>query len=125
MCRILKATTLIVASHFALTAAQAHAMIPFAPFSTCRVVVAQNPARGSVDISFVTRAGTLWRLDVLDAAGRRVRDLGGGLGDGAQQSRRWDARDALGVPARAGIYWVRLASGAHQSVRRFALLEAR
>ena len=87
--------------------------------------LAPNPARGEVELSVVPRAGERWRLVVLDLAGRRVRELGSGVGDGAAHALRWDARDECGVPARAGIYWVRLASGAGQTVRRLALLETR
>lgn len=87
------------------------------------LAVAPNPARGSVDITLTPGAGERWRLEVLDLAGRRVRDLGGGVGDGARNARRWDARDERGAPCRPGLYWVRLASGGRHTVRRLTLLD--
>ncbi len=90
--------------------------------SQVRLAVAPNPTRGEVEVTFAPAAGDRWRLEVVDLAGRRVRDLGSGVGDGALQSRRWDARNERGAPARAGVYWVRLASGGGQTVRRLVVL---
>ncbi len=86
------------------------------------LAAAPNPARGPVELTFTPAAGEHWRLEVLDLAGRRVRDLGEGTGDGASNTRRWDARNQRGAPARAGIFWARLASGERQTVRRLVLL---
>jgi len=86
------------------------------------LAVAPNPARGSIGITLAPALGERWKLEVLDLAGRRVRDLGGSVGDGALHTRRWDALDDRGVPSRPGMYWVRLASGDRQTVRRLALL---
>jgi len=86
------------------------------------LAIAPNPGRGAVEIAFVPGTGGRWRLEVLDLAGRRVRELGSGLGDGTLQTRRWDARDARGAGVRAGVYWVRLVSAGHAHVRRLAIL---
>ncbi len=86
--------------------------------------LAPNPASREVEVSFMARSGERWRLEVLDLAGRRVRELGGGVGDGTARVVRWDARGEQGAPVRAGIYWVRLESGGVAGVRRLALLGA-
>ncbi len=83
-----------------------------------------NPASGSVEVSFATRAGERWRAEVVDLAGRRVRELGAGIGDGAARTLRWDARDGDGARARPGVYWVRVEAGGVAAVRRLALLGA-
>ena len=90
--------------------------------SGARLVVGPSPARGAVEISFAPAAGEPWRLDVLDLAGRRIGALGSGVGDGSLRSRRWNARDDGGAPARAGVYWVRLATGIRVLTRRLVLL---
>ena len=96
--------------------------VPRASSGTVLLALSSNPARGEVGLTFGTRAGEAWRLDVLDPAGRRVRALAGGLGDGATRSLRWDGRDERGAPLAAGIYWVLLESGADRIARRLALL---
>lgn len=86
--------------------------------------LAPNPASRNVEVSFTTRPGERWRLEVLDLAGRRVRELGDGVGDGTAYAVLWDARSKQGAPVRAGIYWVRLDAGDVATVRRLALLGA-
>lgn len=84
-----------------------------------------NPTVGSVDVSFATGTGERWRVEVVDLSGRRVCELGGGVGDGHALTLRWDGRDREGAPARPGIYWVRVESGTVAAVRRLALLGTR
>ncbi len=88
------------------------------------LTLAPNPTLRDVEVSFTARPGERWRLEVLDLAGRRVRELGDGVGDGSAQVMRWDARDGRGGRLRAGVYWVRLESGRDASTRRVALLGA-
>jgi hypothetical protein len=88
------------------------------------LTLAPNPTVRDVEVSFTARPGEPWRLDVLDLAGRRVRELGEGVGDGSAQVMRWDARDGRGGRLRAGVYWVRLESGRDARARRVALLGA-
>ena len=96
---------------------------PLAPAVTgAQLAITPNPAVGEVEISFSMPRGEHWRLSVLDPGGRRVRDLGSGIGDGTTIERRWDARDQAGVHARAGVYWVRLTGPRGSVVRRLALV---
>lgn len=88
------------------------------------LTIAPNPMFRDVEVSFTSRAGERWRLDVLDLAGRRVRGLGEGVGDGTAQAIRWDARDGRGGRLRPGVYWVRLEAGHEASARRVALIGA-
>lgn len=96
------------------------------PSSAARLglTLAPNPAARDVEVSFTARAGDRWRLDVLDPAGRRVRRLGEGVGDGSARVLRWDARDGQGARLRPGVYWVRLEAGREVGARRVALLGA-
>jgi hypothetical protein len=84
--------------------------------------VTPNPAPGRFDVAFATAAGEPWQLEVLDLSGRRVAELGRGIGSGAAITRRWDSH---GTQVRAGVYWVRLARGAETLVRRVAILGER
>ncbi len=81
---------------------------PPPPHAAPRLTVSPNPSPDGVAIAFAARADVPWRLEVLDLAGRRVRDLGAGLGAGNTVTLRWDGRDDAGRGARAGVYWVRL-----------------
>ena len=81
--------------------------------------VSPNPSRGEVAMTFVTRAGEPWRLEVLDATGRRVARLGSGSGTGSAVTLRWGgARDP------AALYWARLTRGASVETRRIVRLES-
>ena len=88
------------------------------------LALAPNPARDEVVVAFATGTGVPWRLEVMDLAGRRVRELGNGLGDGSAHALRWDARGGRGAPAPAGVYWVRLVAGELATTRRIVLLGA-
>lgn len=86
------------------------------------LAVGPNPAAGTVTVSFTPRPGEPWRLEVLDPAGRRVRALASGVGQGAVVRSRWDGRDDSGGRLAAGVYWVRVAGGSMPSARRVVLL---
>jgi hypothetical protein len=65
-------------------------------------------ASGEVRVSWrLDRMGPA-RLDVFDAAGRRVRALAWGAFDPGIYRVTWDGRDERGVPAPPGVYVVRL-----------------
>jgi hypothetical protein len=84
------------------------------------LALAPNPARGAVEIRFAAARGESWRLEVLDLAGRRVREVGRGVGTGSGERREWDGRDEAGAPARTGVYWVRFIGSGAQVARRLA-----
>jgi subtilisin family serine protease len=64
------------------------------------LVVAPNPFRGSTRVHAPPGA----RVEVFDAAGRRVRRL---AADGSVGPRRWDGADDAGRPVPQGLYVVR------------------
>jgi hypothetical protein len=65
-----------------------------------------NPSRGTVALSFA--ADRPWRVAIVDAAGRRVREVGAGAAVGETVTLSWDGRDASGRRVAAGVYWARL-----------------
>ncbi len=64
--------------------------------------VAPNPSAGAVSFR-LAGAAALDELEIIDAAGRRVRRWAGPIAGGVV----WDGATADGRPAGAGVYWVR------------------
>ena len=89
------------------------------------LAIAPNPAREGVEIAFTAPAEATWRVEIIDAGGRRVAEVARGTGHGGPESRRWSGCDAGGAAVRPGMYWVRLTVGARQVARRFAVLDRR
>ncbi len=83
-----------------------------------------NPLRrrAGVELSFALPAAATVRAEVFDPAGRLVRVLAVGPRGAGSGTLRWDARDASGRPARAGIYLVRLRAGDQTALRKLVLL---
>jgi hypothetical protein len=90
-----------------------------------RLALAPNPVRDRVTFVIAPPGGERWQLEVLDLAGRRVHGIASGVGDGTARELHWDATDAHGARATAGIYFVRLESAAGLTVRRLVLLGPR
>lgn len=67
-----------------------------------------NPTAATVGVEFSLPREGWTRLEVLDVAGRRVRDLVTGFRSGGRQRVDWDGRDDAGSPVAAGVYWIRL-----------------
>jgi hypothetical protein len=67
---------------------------------------APNPATHATMFTLTTPRGATWRLEVVDASGRRVHTAAG-VGTGAPDRVAWDGR-ARGGAAPPGAYWVRL-----------------
>jgi hypothetical protein len=67
-----------------------------------------NPARGPFTLSFALPRETRVRVNVYDAAGRRVRELASGALPAGQHALAWDLRDQGGQAVGAGIYFARL-----------------
>jgi flagellar hook assembly protein FlgD len=84
--------------------------------------VRPNPAHGSGVLRFtLARAGAA-RLELIDAAGRRVRTLATGPRAAGAHELVWDGRDAAGHTAAAGLYWARLTTSEATLTQRFVLL---
>jgi hypothetical protein len=81
-----------------------------------------NPFTSNVAFRFAPPIGERWRLEVLDVAGRRVREVGAGIGNGSAVQLRWDGRDPAGSNAAAGVYWARLVTRAGTVTRRILRL---
>jgi flagellar hook assembly protein FlgD len=81
------------------------------------------PSRGSVEIAFsVARTGADVDVRIVDVAGRDVRVLDAGPGAAGRQRVVWDGRDGRGMPAAAGIYFVRLQVEERTWTRKILLL---
>jgi hypothetical protein len=77
-----------------------------------------NPASRATTLAFaLPRAGRV-RLDVLDAAGRRVRSLADGERAAGTHAIAWDLRDAEDHPVAAGLYFLRLTYDGIASTRK-------
>jgi hypothetical protein len=77
-----------------------------------------NPAGGPCQIAFsVSRPGPV-SVTIVDASGRRVREILAGTMSSGFYRPHWDARDESGSPAPSGVYFARIdtADGA-QSVK--------
>jgi hypothetical protein len=85
--------------------------------------VSPNPFRGSTSISFDAPGASIdARLDVLDVTGRRVATLAYALRDGASGRAAWDGRDEGGAPLPAGVYFLRLETGAARATQKVVLV---
>ncbi|MBD3160610.1 MAG: T9SS type A sorting domain-containing protein [Candidatus Eisenbacteria bacterium] len=79
-----------------------------------------NPSGGALAIRWTSpKAG--WSLEVFDATGRLVRDLGR---FGAGEHRMdWDGRDRAGRRLPAGVYFLRLKNGSETESRRISRID--
>ena len=92
--------------------------VPAPELQALGLTISPNPARSWLMASFAVPASERWSATVHDAAGRFVRELGGGLGDGAHRRLEWDGRTRLGAPVPGGVYWVRVRAGERVESRR-------
>jgi hypothetical protein len=72
-----------------------------------RINLAPNPFRSELHVT--VPGDQRATVDIFDASGRRVRRLVGAPG---QRTIRWNALYEDGVQASAGVYWLRIRSGA-------------
>jgi hypothetical protein len=84
--------------------------------------VGPSPAAGNVRVSYALDRASSTTVEILDLAGRRVRVLEHGAKDSGAFSATWDGRNASGREAAAGVYFVRLVSGAQVAVRGVVLV---
>jgi hypothetical protein len=87
-----------------------------------RMSSAPNPFSESTELRFVLDSSDPYRLDVLDAAGRRLVGFTG-IGLAGPNAVRWNGRDEQGRKASPGVYYYRLVSGGKSSVREVVLLQ--
>ncbi len=69
-----------------------------------------NPARGSATFALTLAEPARVRATVLDAAGRRVRDLGARELGAGPHAIVWDLRDARGTRVASGRYFLKLSA---------------
>jgi fibronectin-binding autotransporter adhesin len=85
-----------------------------------------NPARAHFEIAFGLPVLERVRIDVFDAAGRRVADLTNDQPFSAGYHKvSWNGRDGSGSAVPSGIYFVRATSGASTLVQKVVMLSAR
>jgi spore germination protein YaaH len=77
-----------------------------------------NPFRDAARFRFGLASPAAARVLVVDAAGRRVRELFDGLAPASARLVTWDGRDTAGLDAAPGIYFVRLQSGGRVAVSK-------
>jgi flagellar hook assembly protein FlgD len=82
-----------------------------------------NPARASQALTFTLPARGPATIEIYNVAGRRVRTLGGDVLEAGTHRFAWDGRDQAGGRAGAGLYFVRLTSGAESASTKILRLE--
>jgi len=81
-----------------------------------------SPFRGTTTLGYLLPVATELRIEVHDAAGRRVRALFAGRAPRGAGSIAWDGRDDRGVRVAPGTYFARLAAGEETSTRRLLIV---
>ncbi len=95
--------------------APAGAVFAFAPPSP-------NPSSGAVAFRYTLPGGGAVSAAVYGLDGRRVRALLDGFAEAGEGVVTWDGRDAGGVPAPAGVYFVRMTQGTRSITSRVAIV---
>lgn len=90
------------------------------PILDLAFAVGPNPSSGAVEFTFTPRAGERWRIEIFDAAGRRVTGPVRGIGSGVREVHRWSPTSLL-----AGVYWAVLTDEDGRRMRRLVRLAAR
>ncbi|MBI1798764.1 MAG: T9SS type A sorting domain-containing protein [Candidatus Eisenbacteria bacterium] len=81
-----------------------------------------NPARGDATLAFTLARASRVRLEVFDLAGQRVRVIEDRAFEAGAHVAAWDGRDGDGRPRPAGLYFVRLDTGAGSRTVRLTRL---
>lgn len=81
-----------------------------------------NPARAATTLAFVLPRSGPTRVDILDLAGRRVRELSSAWRSAGPQRVAWDGRDDAGVGVAAGGYLWRARSGGFTTGGRVSIV---
>ena len=81
-----------------------------------------NPARAGSQFALQAKAGEPVTISLLDASGRRVRELRAS-GVAGSTRVRWDGCDALGHRVPAGLYFAAARAGERSATLRFVVLD--
>ena len=81
-----------------------------------------NPFAGSAVLRFALPKGQLVRLQILDAQGRRVRQLANHSLPAGAHALEWDGRNEAGTRVGAGVYFYQFVAGEHRVNGRVALV---
>lgn len=84
--------------------------------------VVPNPFNPAAAVRFGLPGPARVRLEIFDAAGRRVAVLTDGAWPEGWHEARWDGRDLRGAPVAAGVYFCRLSDGRDAVTERLTLL---
>ena len=98
---------------------------PASPRALALAAPRPNPARGPLAIDFAVPQsldGATLDLSVYDLGGRRVRTIEHARARAGAHTLPWDLRDGRGVPARSGVYWIRLTAGREALTRKAVVL---
>jgi glucose/arabinose dehydrogenase len=83
---------------------------------------APSPARGDVRLEYGIARASAVRLEIFDAAGRRVRSLVAATQEAGRHRVRWDGLDEAGRSTPAGLYLARLSVDGAAVTRRIAVI---
>jgi hypothetical protein len=84
--------------------------------------VTPNPSRGVADFAYELPQSGPAEVNIHAIDGRRVRTLIRGWSRAGLNRTRWDGRDANGREAGAGLYLIRIVTGAGAEVGKFVLV---
>ncbi len=82
-----------------------------------------NPFNPVTEIRFSLATAGRVRVEVLDAQGRRLRELAAGDYAAGQHRLQWDGRDGAGRPVASGVYFCRLETAAGAQAKRMLLIK--
>ncbi|MEO5618170.1 MAG: hypothetical protein ABIS67_10395 [Candidatus Eisenbacteria bacterium] len=89
--------------------------VPRAPRTTrAALTLAARPVPASREVALVLDGipDGDWRIEIVDAGGRKVRSLDAGTANATPFAARWDLRDDAGRRLRPGVYWAHLVTRA-------------
>lgn len=92
--------------YFTIQKSTAVSAPPRSPVSTLRVAAGPNPFSSATTVRFAVPSAGATRVRVIDALGRRIRDLSGEELTAGEHQVRWDGRDSAGRTVAAGVYFV-------------------
>src|SRR5262249_3664127 len=95
---------------------------PATPPAGPRLLVAPNPARTGMSLMVETSHDGKQQLSILDAQGRVIRHLPGGVFAAGRRLVTWDRTTDSGAPAAPGVYFAVLRASGKTIRTRFTVL---